>query len=186
MRTVSLTALVTAITAAVIAVAMLAYAVIQYFMMPGMTVWRLAGEHTWHVMVLGALIYATLHVLLHKYVVDPVQQLYMTLYRVARGENELVSVTTRVRELRDIVGCVNMLLVKLSHQLGTRSPREDNQVNGAESIAHGMRAAATKLSDHAAHPTREMLLGVANDLEEWAAALDGSVPSDPPADLEII
>ena len=164
--TMSITSAVTAITALVIAAAMLAYALVQYASMPDMPFWKLLVGHSWHVLVLGALSYVALHGLLHKVVVGPVHKLHLKLYKIAHGDNTPMEIATHIREIQDISESVNLMLAQF------RLTSHDPWVGKLRDAAEKLRALSKGTSDGVETPDLEMLVHTASELEELAMVIE--------------
>jgi len=112
-RTRSLSFVVAAWTAVAIAISMGAYAVFEYFTVPGMTVGALALHHLWHVVVLGVVIYALCRAIVQQIVVRPLEQIHAHLYGLGMGRLEPLALETNVREIQSIVDHVNLMLGRM-------------------------------------------------------------------------
>ncbi|MBI4583544.1 MAG: hypothetical protein HY717_05940 [Planctomycetes bacterium] len=64
-------------TAIAIALSMGIYAVLQYFLVPNVTLSELLLNHLWHVLVLGSVIYLFLWLILKNVLLRPLQQIYL-------------------------------------------------------------------------------------------------------------
>jgi methyl-accepting chemotaxis protein len=111
----SLSFFVTVWMAAAIAVSMAAYAIYQYFAMPGMTVADLFLHHLWHVLVLGTVIYILCWVVFDRALLQPMKRIYLHLYAVGAGKLEPLKLDSRVTEIQTIVEGVNLMLSRLKH-----------------------------------------------------------------------
>lgn len=109
-RKFSLAFVVALYTAVVIALGMALYAVYQYYASPGETVFGLMFEHSWHVLVLGVLIYITLYAVLYMKVVQPIRDLYLKLYGITRGNLSPVDVDSEIVEIAEIAEGVQLLI----------------------------------------------------------------------------
>lgn len=101
--------------AAAIAVSMAAYAVYQYFAMPGMTVADLFLHHLWHVLALGVVIYILCWVVFDRALFQPMKRIYIHLYAVGAGKLEPLEFDSSVTEIQTIVEGVNLMLSRLKH-----------------------------------------------------------------------
>jgi len=109
-REISLASVVALYSAVVIALGMAAYAAYQYVSTQDKTVLGLFLEHSWHVIVLGLLIYVTLYAVLYKKVVRPIRDLNLKLYAITRGNLTSIEIDSNVVEISEIAGGVQLLL----------------------------------------------------------------------------
>jgi methyl-accepting chemotaxis protein len=116
-REISLASVVALYSAVVIALGMAAYAVYQYVSTPDKTVLGLVLEHTWHVIVLGLLIYVTLYAVLYKKVVKPIRDLNLKLYAITRGNLTSIEIDSNVVEISEIAGGVQLLLDEMERSV---------------------------------------------------------------------
>jgi len=113
-KKISLSMAISLYTALVIALGMALYAVYQYFAMPGMTVWGLIIGHGWHVIVLGIIIYVMLYAVLNKKVAQPLQDLYVKIYAITKGDLSPVSVNSNIMEIQEMGDGISLLLHEIS------------------------------------------------------------------------
>lgn len=116
-RKVSLASVVAGYSALVIALGMAVYAVYQYILTPGETILGLLFEHSWHVLILGILIYAMLYAVLHKTVVKPIRDLYLKLYAITRGNLSSLEINSNITEISEIVEGVQLLLDEMDRSV---------------------------------------------------------------------
>lgn len=109
----SLSFYVTVWLAVAIVIGMAAYAVYQYFTMPGMTVQQLLLHHLWHVLALGAVIYMLCWLVFYRVLLRPLQQIYLHLYAVGAGKLEPLVLESNVAEIRTIVEGINLMLRRM-------------------------------------------------------------------------
>ncbi len=100
-KTFSLATIVTLYSMTAVATAMGLYAAAEILFFGQSVLWVFA-QHVLHVLVLGALVFAVLHVVLQREVSRPVLRLNAMLYRLGAGEAELPPLETRIHELREI------------------------------------------------------------------------------------
>ena len=162
----SLVAAVTWIVALVTGAAMLVHVLFEYLMNPALPVWRLLSEETWHVVALGGLTCAALYYLLRKKVADPIRQLYVKLYAIARGDSKPMTIHTNIREIRDIVEGVNLMLSQ--QQLTAHDPWGSKLRSGAEAL----RSLAGRTSPNLEAADRENLSSLAAEMEELAGVFE--------------
>ncbi|MDH4240980.1 MAG: hypothetical protein OEW48_15585 [Phycisphaerae bacterium] len=116
-REISLALVVALYSAVVIALGMAAYAVYQYIATPDKTVLGLVFEHSWHVIVLGLLIYATLYAVLYEKVVRPIRDLKLKLYAITRGNLTSIEIDSNVVEITEIAEGVQLLLDEMDRSV---------------------------------------------------------------------
>jgi len=163
-RQVSLAFVVAAYTAVVIALAMAVYAVYQYITTPGETVLRLVFEHTWHVLVLGPLIYVTLYVVLYTKVVRPIRDLYLKLYAITRGNLRFISVDSNIIEIAEIAEGVQLLVTETERGVPKVSLSELSK--GAQQLCSLMKESSA-LDEYA----KGVLLKVVSTIEKAVSGL---------------
>lgn len=162
-RTHSLALVVAACTAAVIAGGMALYAVLQYFLTPGHTVLGLVLEHSWHVVVLGVLIYAALYSLLYWKVLKPIRMLSLKLYAIGGGSFKPISVQSGIREVQEVAEGINLMLTRIN-----RAVPEVSLADLAADIAELRSIAKSSGLDQ---PAREVLLAIGRDFEDAVTEL---------------
>jgi nitrate/nitrite-specific signal transduction histidine kinase len=145
--TLSLAAYVSIWTAVAIAVSMGIYGVFEYFVMPGATVEHLLLEHSWHVLVLGAVTYVVCWVVLRVAVVRPLQDIFFCLYRIGAGELKPIEMDTHISEVRGVIEGVNAMIWRMGGRV------DHEAINGVQEklkqlgqAAQELRVAAEKLS----------------------------------------
>ena len=156
-REISLAAVVAGYSALVIALGMAIYAVYQYNKTPGMTILGLIFEHSWHVLVLGLLIYATLYVVLYKTVVRPIRDLYLKLYAITRGDLTSLEINSNIVEISEIAEGVQLLLDEMEHSVPNLS------LTALSSRTQKIRSIAK--SDALDIQAKEFLMNLSNDIE---------------------
>ena len=162
----SLTAAVTWIAVMVTGSAMLAYAMLQYVTMPEMSFLQILAEHTWHVVVLGALTYVALHLSLHKKVVEPVHALHLAFYGIARGDTTPIMVKTNILEIQDIVEGMNLMLSRL------KETSHEPWVGKLRSGAATLKTLSSKTPPTLEAADQETLSSLATQMEELAVVFE--------------
>lgn len=171
-KNISLATSVARITAVVIAVAMLIYAIYQYVVMPDMTIAQLFVGHLWHVIVLGVLTYFVLQVMLKKKVVEPVQQLYVKFYGISRGDYEPINIESNIREIQDIAESINLILLKKE-----KRPSEPLLLK-LRNFGGTLRVLIRKLSDTLDDADRTMLMHIISETEDLIVKLEHTNKTD--------
>lgn len=158
-REVSLASVVAGYSALVIALGMGIYAVYQYKAMPDKTVLGLILEHSWHVIVLGFLIYGTLYIVLYGKVVKPIHDLYLKLYAITRGNLSSIEIDSNITEISEIAEGVQVLLDGMDRNIPRVSLIElSNRTQKIRSIA--------QKSDALDPPAKDFLINVANEIDD--------------------
>lgn len=163
-REISLAAVVAGYSALVIALGMSVYAIYQYKTTPGMTILGLIFEHSWHVLVLGLLIYATLYAVLYKTVVRPIHDLYLKLYAITRGDLSSLDIDSNIVEISEIAEGVQLLLDEMEHSI------PDLSLTALSNRTHKIRSIA-KESDALDISAKEFLMNLSNEIEELVREL---------------
>lgn len=112
--TVQLSALIAKYMAMVLIGGMAVYGTIEYFILPDITFMHLILEHLGHVVFLMILVYITLYYVLLKSVVEPIRRFSAKLYRVAGGELTPISEPSKIKEISDMAGGINLMIDRLS------------------------------------------------------------------------
>lgn len=163
-REISLALLVAVYSAVVIALGMAVYAVYQYVTTPDKTVLGLVFEHSWHVIVLGLLIYATLYAVLYKKVVRPVRELNLKLYAITRGNLTSIEIDSNVIEIKEIAEGVQLLLDEIERSVPHVSLTAlSNRTQKIRSIAKESEALDTTAKD--------FLMNLSNEIDEMVRQL---------------
>ena len=158
-REISLASVVAGYSALVIALGMAVYAVYQYIATPGETILGLVLEHSWHVLVLGVLIYATLYAVLYKTVVRPIRDLYLKLYAITRGDLSSLDIDSNIVEISEIAEGVQLLLDEMDRSVPDLSLTAlSNRTQKIRSIA--------KESDALDMSAKDFLMNLSNEIEE--------------------
>lgn len=110
---ISLTVLIIMVTGLMTMVSMAIFAVIQ-FNTQDRSALSLSIEQGWHMLLFGLLIFLVLFFVLRRYVVHPINALYLNLYAVARGNLSVVEVESPISEIQEIAEGVNMILTKIT------------------------------------------------------------------------
>lgn len=105
-----------------LAAAMLASAVLQRALNPGTSWTTLAVEHGVHVITLGLLLYVVLLVGFDRAVGRPLRMIHAHLYKVATGRLELLHLETRVTEIAEMEGSVNLMVRRMRLGSGDADP----------------------------------------------------------------
>lgn len=100
-------------TALAIGLSMAVYALFQYFYLPGMSIKELVIHHLWHVVVLGAVIHLSCWLIFHYILIRPINQIYVHLYQLGKGQVENLTVVSSVKELQIIVEGINVMIWKM-------------------------------------------------------------------------
>ncbi|MBI4583552.1 MAG: hypothetical protein HY717_05980 [Planctomycetes bacterium] len=100
-----------------IALSMGIYAVLQYFLVPNVTLSELLLNHLWRVLVLGSVIYLFLWLILKNLLFRPLQQIYLHLYAVGTGRLKELVLPTTVREIQTLVEGVNLMIRRIEQGL---------------------------------------------------------------------
>jgi len=158
-REISLALIVAVYSAIVIALGMAIYAVYQYVATPDKTVLGLVFEHSWHVILLGLLIYATLYAVLYKKVVIPIRDLYLKLYAITRGNLNSLEIDSNIVEISEIAEGVQLLLDEMDRSVPHLSLAAlSNRTEKIRSIA--------KESEALDMSAKDFLMNLANEIEE--------------------
>jgi hypothetical protein len=158
-REVSLASVVAGYSALIIALGMGIYAVYQYKAMPNKTVLGLILEHSWHVIVLGLLIYGTLYIVLYRKVVRPIHDLYLKLYAITRGNLSSIEIDSNITEISEIAEGVHVLLEGMDRSVRKVSLTAlSNRTQKIRSIA--------KETDALDPPAKDFLMNVANEIDD--------------------
>lgn len=175
-REVSLASVVAGYSALVIALGMGIYAVFQYHTMPNKTILGLILEHSWHVIVLGLLIYGTLYAILYKKVVRPIHDLYLKLYAITRGNLSSIEVDSNIVEIAEIAEGVHVLLEGMDQSVRKVSLTAlSNRTQKIRSIA--------KETDALDPPAKNFLMTVANEIDDVVREL--SLTRYPDQEVEV-
>lgn len=161
---ISLSLTVALYSALVIALGMAVYAVFQYFLTPERTVLSLVLQHSWHVLVLGVLIYVTLHAVLYKKVVRPIQDIYVRLYAITKGDLSPISVDSNITEIQEIVEGIRFLISEIKKSTPAIS------LSDLSKVAGDLRSLAKK-SVALEESTKEELMEIAVRIDGVAEAL---------------
>jgi len=163
-REISLALVVALYSAAVIALGMAAYAVYQYVATPDKTVLGLVFEHSWHVIILGLLIYATLYAVLYKKVVRPIRDLNLKLYAITRGNLTSIEIDSNVVEITEIAEGVQLLLDEMDRSVPHVSLTAlSNRTQKIRSIA--------KESEALDMAAKDFLMNLSNEIDEMVREL---------------
>ena len=158
-RKISLASVVAGYSALVISLGMAVYAVYQYTATPGETILGLVFERSWHVLVLGVLIYATLYAILYKTVVRPIHDLYLKLYAITRGDLSSLDIDSNIVEISEIAEGVQLLLDEMDRSVTDMSLTAfSNRTQKIRSIA--------KESDALDMSAKDFLMNLSNEIEE--------------------
>jgi len=163
-RSKSLTLTVALYSALVIAVGMAIYAVFQYFLAPERTVLSLMLQHGWHVLALGVLIYVTLYGVLYRKVVRPIQDIYVKLYAITKGDLSPISVDSNITEIQEIVEGIRFILSEIKRSAPV-VPLSD-----LCKVAEDLRSLARE-SGVFEEITKEKLMEIAAKIDETVKAL---------------
>jgi hypothetical protein len=117
----SLSLIVALWTAGIIVIAMTAYAIWQYYTHPGISVGELIQNHLWHVLVLGAVIYASLWACFRRLLVQPLNRIYIHLYAVGKGQLEPLEIESNIREIYTIVEGINLMTSRMERAADPKS-----------------------------------------------------------------
>jgi hypothetical protein len=117
----SLSLIVALWTAGIIVIAMTAYAIWQYYTHPGISVGELIQNHLWHVLVLGAVIYASLWACFRRLLVQPLNRIYIHLYAVGKGQLEPLEIESNIREIQTIVEGINLMTGRMGRAADPKS-----------------------------------------------------------------
>lgn len=158
-RKISLASVVAGYSALVIALGMAVYAVYQYTATPGETILGLVFEHSWHVLVLGVLIYATLYAILYKTVVRPIHDLYLKLYAITRGDLSSLDIDSNIVEISEIAEGVQLLLDEMDRSV------PDMSLTAFSNRTQKIRSVA-KESDALDMSAKDFLMNLSNEIEE--------------------
>ena len=115
--TVSLSFLVAVWSALAIAISMGLYALWQYLSVPDADARQIVLEHSWHVVVLGAIIYAMIWQVFRRILLRPIRQIFAHLYKVGTGRVERLSLESNVREVAKIVDGINVMVERMGRHL---------------------------------------------------------------------
>lgn len=99
--------------AVAVGLGMAAYAIYQYATLPGQTARDLLLHHSWHVLVLGAVIYIVSWVMFEWVLVRPLEAIYVHLYAIGAGRRSRLEIQSNVREIVTIVEGINLMLQRL-------------------------------------------------------------------------
>lgn len=146
-----------------LAAAMVAYAVVQRALNPGVSWTSLALEHGAHVLSLGLLVYAVLLVGFDRMIGRPLRAIHAHLYGVATGRLELLHMRTRVREIAEMEASVNLMVRRMRLGAGDADPhRTALALRDLAARLHESAPAASDAMDNAA-AALEMLVPAAID-----------------------
>lgn len=161
-RSLSLATYVTLLSMFTTAVAMVAYAAIQYVTMPDTTLLGLLFNHGWHVLVIGGLTYGALAVTLHRQVVRPIRELYVKCYAATKGDMTLLDLESPIEEVRAIGSGINMMLSRLSPD--SREAKSNERTECANLLRHVISVEEERLCRNSCN----QLLELADRLEKGA------------------
>jgi methyl-accepting chemotaxis protein len=144
----------------VIFIAMCVYSTVMYFVRGSrMEIVHELGNNLAMVFVLGCLIHLALHYTLRRLLMRPLEQLYVKMYAVTRGDFAPVALETDIQELQDIANGINMMAQRLQ------------KLPGEQGLGH-MQLDVTRLrhvADDEAHAmpeeTRDYLRDLAGRIE---------------------
>jgi len=106
----SLSLLVTFWTGASMSIGMGMYAIFQYFQHPGITIGALFKSHLLHILVLAIPTYIILCIVLHRVLINPLQRIFLHLYKIGKGKQEPLELQTNVEEVQGIIDGINIMI----------------------------------------------------------------------------
>lgn len=151
-------------TAVAMVLGMGGYAVAQYYLIPGHTVFGLVAEHLSHLLIIGVLVYAMLNLVLLRKVVRPISALCGKLYTFAGGDLRPASIDSNIREVNETAEAINRMMARIDRW------RPDVSLGELSKRASDLRGLAQK-SGLLDRSTKEMLLEAARLIDETVANL---------------
>ncbi len=125
--------------AVAVGLGMAAYAIYQYATMPGQTARDLLLHHSWHVLLLGAVIYIVSWVMIEWVLVRPLEAIYVHLYAIGAGRRSRLEIQSNVREIVTIVEGINLMLQRLEQSA------DDGAIQRTQSSLAELRKAIEEL-----------------------------------------
>ena len=126
-KQISLSAAVALISSLATALAMAAYAIMQYLSNPNLGIAELVVRHGWHVVALGGLIYLLLYATLNVKLVKLMDEFYFRLYAVKKGDYRPITHRSRIKEIQKIIDEINILIEEVKKSKG----EQENVTNTA-------------------------------------------------------
>jgi methyl-accepting chemotaxis protein len=118
-------------------------------------------HHLLHVVLIGIAVWIASMIVIRRFVIEPVDQIFIHLRRVAAGRLEFLDCTVRAREVGGVVASVNGLISRL------RRVPEPDAVSKALDHLRGLReqlkASSDKLGDDVV-PTMRLVTALEGDL----------------------
>lgn len=147
-----------------VAMGMLIYGIGQYFADPTLSPMYLLVQHTWHVLALWFLIYASVYASLRHFLFRPINRIYVHLYRVGAGQVSPLRLRTPVRELAEVVDAINIMIRRMENH------RYASVETDIRDIAQHLRDVA-KSQEHVDAHVSIQLLKAAKKLEHDSVTL---------------
>lgn len=120
--------------------------------------------HGWHVIVLGIIIYVTLYAVLNKKVAQPLQDLYVKIYAITKGDFNPVSINSNIMEIQEMGDGISFLLKEIKKSVPKIS------LVALSHSAHDLRSIA-KEHDALTDEERNRLMAIANTISKMEEVL---------------
>lgn len=101
------------VAATAIAIGMAIYGVAQYVANPTQSPLTLFLHHTWHVIALWLAIYVCVYAALRRFLLGPLNEIYLHLYAVGSGRVRPLRIRTSVKEVAEVVEGVNLMIRRM-------------------------------------------------------------------------
>lgn len=126
-------------------VAMAACAGVEYVRNPDVALDELLLHHLLELFLFGFVLWGISWIVLRVVLVAPIQQIFRHLYGVGGGDHSPLVVNTGVKEIREMVDAINIMLWRMERQAARKAP-----AHAREQIADiGKHLAGFKGMDHA-------------------------------------
>lgn len=140
---------------------MILYSAIEFIIDPPPDSGAFVIHHLLHVALIGIAVWVASMIVIRRFVIEPVDQIFIHLRRVAAGRLEYLDCAVRAREVGDVVASVNGLVSRL------RRVPEPNAVSEALDHLRGLReqlkASSGKLGDDVV-PAMRLVTALESDL----------------------
>lgn len=140
---------------------MILYSAVEFIIDPPPDSSAFVIHHLLHVALIGIAVWVASMIVIQRFVIEPVDQIFIHLRRVAAGRLEYLDCAVRAREVGDVVASVNGLVSRL------RRVPEPNAVSEALDHLRGLReqlkASSDKLGDDVV-PAMRLVTALEGDL----------------------
>lgn len=111
---------------------------VEYVRYPDISLNELLLHHLLELFLFGFVLWGISWIVLRAVLVAPIQKIFLHLYGVGGGDQSPLVVNTRVREIREIVDAVNIMLWRMKQQANLKAldPARDEVVQIREKRGH--------------------------------------------------